>query len=98
LINNLANNFENRFALRSSIVAQPMNVLRRQDDAMKTEAGIMKIKKSKKLVAKPLNFYHNNIHAKISGATMVASLSTINFGVLMSNFPHVIFSFGTAPE
>ena len=29
---------------------------------------------------------------------MVASLSTINFGVLMSNLPQVIFSFGTAPE
>ena len=28
---------------------------------------------------------------------MVASLSTINLGVLMSNLPQVIFSFGTAP-
>ena len=41
--------------------------------------------------------YHPNIHAKINGATIVASLSTINFGVLMSNFPQVIFSLGTAP-
>ena len=29
---------------------------------------------------------------------MVASLSTMNLGVLASSFPHVIFSFGTAPE
>jgi hypothetical protein len=29
---------------------------------------------------------------------MVASLSTINFGVVISNLPQVIFSFGTAPE
>ncbi len=34
----------------------------------------------------------------MSGATMVASLSMINFGVSMSNFPQVIFSLGTAPE
>jgi hypothetical protein len=32
------------------------------------------------------------------GATIVASDSTMNFGVLISNLPHVIFSFGTAPE
>ena len=42
--------------------------------------------------------YQFNNQAKISGATIVASDSTINFGVLMSSFPHVIFSFGTAPE
>ena len=35
---------------------------------------------------------------KINGTTMVASLSTINLGVVISNFPQVIFSFGTAPE
>src|ERR1700744_3993284 len=35
---------------------------------------------------------------KISGATIVASLSTMNFGVLMPSLPQVIFSFGTAPE
>ena len=44
------------------------------------------------------NIYHFNNQAKINGATMVASDSTMNFGVLISNFPHVIFSFGTAPE
>src|SRR5580698_737664 len=42
--------------------------------------------------------YHPSTHAKISGATIVASLSTINFGVWISNLPQVIFSFGTAPE
>ena len=42
--------------------------------------------------------YCFNIQANISGATIVASLSTINFGVLISNLPQVIFSFGTAPE
>lgn len=29
---------------------------------------------------------------------MVASLSMMNLGVVMSNLPHVIFSLGTAPE
>jgi hypothetical protein len=42
--------------------------------------------------------YHFNNHAKISGATMVASLSTINLGVSIASFPQVIFSLGTAPE
>ncbi len=36
--------------------------------------------------------------AKISGATMVASDSMMNFGVSMPSLPQVIFSFGTAPE
>jgi hypothetical protein len=44
------------------------------------------------------SFYQPSTQAKISGATIVASLSTINFGVLISNFPQVIFSLGTAPE
>ncbi len=44
-----------------------------------------------------LNNYQPSIHAKINGATIVASLSTINLGVLMSNLPQVIFSLGTAP-
>ena len=39
-----------------------------------------------------------SMYANISGATMVASLSTMNFGVLISSLPQVIFSFGTAPE
>ena len=43
-------------------------------------------------------FYQPNIQAKIKGTTIVASLSTINFGVWMSSFPQVIFSLGTAPE
>src|SRR5690606_17686366 len=42
--------------------------------------------------------YQPNTHANMSGATMVASLSIIYFGVLMSSFPQVIFSLGTAPE
>ncbi len=42
-------------------------------------------------------FYHPSNHPNISGATMLASLSTINLGVSMPSFPHVIFSFGTAP-
>lgn len=36
--------------------------------------------------------------AKTSGATMLASLSMMYFGVSMPSLPHVIFSFGTAPE
>jgi hypothetical protein len=36
--------------------------------------------------------------AKMSGATIVASDSMMNFGVSMFNLPQVIFSFGTAPE
>jgi len=39
-----------------------------------------------------------NTQAKTSGATIVASLSITNFGVDAASFPHVIFSFGTAPE
>ena len=33
----------------------------------------------------------------MSGATMVASDSIINFGVSKPSFPQVIFSLGTAP-
>jgi hypothetical protein len=29
---------------------------------------------------------------------MLASLSIMNFGVVSPSLPHVIFSFGTAPE
>ncbi len=46
------------------------------------------------------DFYKNyqpSNHANISGATMVASLSTINLGVCISSLPQVIFSLGTAP-
>ncbi len=42
--------------------------------------------------------YHFRIYAKISGATIDASDSTMNFGVSAPSLPHVIFSFGTAPE
>ncbi len=42
--------------------------------------------------------HHPSTHANISGATIVASLSTIYLGVFISSFPHVIFSLGTAPE
>ena len=34
----------------------------------------------------------------MSGATMVASLSMMNFGVLAASLPQVIFSLGSAPE
>src|SRR4029453_14036621 len=36
--------------------------------------------------------------AKISGATIVASDSMMNFGVSIFSLPQVIFSLGTAPE
>ncbi len=42
--------------------------------------------------------YQPSIHAKMSGATIVASDSTMNLGVSAESLPHVIFSFGTAPE
>ena len=45
-----------------------------------------------------LKYHQPSTHAKINGATMVASLSTMNLGVLISSLPQVIFSFGTAPE
>ena len=49
-------------------------------------------------ITKAWQTYWPKTHAKISGATMVASLSIMNFGVLEPSLPHVIFSFGTAPE
>ena len=42
--------------------------------------------------------YQLSTRAKISGATMVASDSMMNFGVSTPSLPQVIFSFGTAPE
>jgi len=42
--------------------------------------------------------YFPSTQLKINGATMVASLSTMNFGVFWPSLPQVIFSFGTAPE
>ena len=42
--------------------------------------------------------YAPNIQEKINGATIVASLSTINLRVSASNLPQVIFSLDTAPE
>jgi len=42
--------------------------------------------------------YHFSSHAKMRGATIVASLSTINLGVSIASLPQVIFSLGTAPE
>ncbi len=44
-----------------------------------------------------LKYHQPRSHPKISGTTMLASDSIINFGVFISSFPHVIFSFGTAP-
>lgn len=42
--------------------------------------------------------YTPKISANISGATIVASDSIMYLGVSTDSFPHVIFSFGTAPE
>jgi hypothetical protein len=42
--------------------------------------------------------YQFRTRAKTSGATIVASDSMMNFGVLTSSLPHVIFSLGSAPE
>ena len=42
--------------------------------------------------------YHPRIQANISGATIVASDSTMYLGVSRDSLPQVIFSFGTAPE
>ena len=42
--------------------------------------------------------YQPKIFAKMSGATIVASDSMMNFGVSIFSLPQVIFSFGTAPE
>jgi hypothetical protein len=42
--------------------------------------------------------YQPNTFAKTNGATIVASDSMTNRGVSTLSFPHVIFSFGTAPE
>ena len=42
--------------------------------------------------------YQPRTFANTSGATMVASDSIINRGVVERSLPHVIFSFGTAPE
>ena len=42
--------------------------------------------------------YQPRIHAKMSGATIVASDSITYFGVSSESLPQVIFSFGTAPE
>ena len=39
----------------------------------------------------PKDTYQPSIYAKINGATIVASLSTINLGVWMSSLPQVIF-------
>ena len=42
--------------------------------------------------------YHPNTYANTSGATIEASDSMTCLGVSTPSFPHVIFSFGTAPE
>src|SRR6266480_410545 len=42
--------------------------------------------------------YQPRTFAKINGATIVASDSITNRGVLARSLPQVIFSFGTAPE
>ena len=42
--------------------------------------------------------YQPRMYANISGATIDASDSMMNLGVSSPSLPHVIFSFGTAPE
>src|SRR5262245_36302823 len=42
--------------------------------------------------------YQPSTSAKMSGATIVASDSITNFGVVAASFSHVIFSLGIAPE
>jgi hypothetical protein len=42
--------------------------------------------------------HQSRMYEKISGATIVASDSIMKRGVVPSSLPHVIFSFGTAPE
>jgi len=42
--------------------------------------------------------YQPKTFAKTNGATIVASDTMTNRGVPTFSFPHVIFSFGTAPE
>ena len=49
-------------------------------------------------LARAVCVYQPRTFAKISGATIVASDSIINFGVSTLSFPQVIFSLGTAPE
>ena len=55
-----------------------------------------------KVIAKAIGSYSASyqpkIYAKISGATIDASDSMMNFGVSSPNLPQVIFSLGTAPE
>ena len=43
-------------------------------------------------------FYQPRTYPKISGATIVASDSTMKLGVSTASFSQVIFSLGTAPE
>jgi hypothetical protein len=49
-------------------------------------------------VATTAEHHQPKILANMSGATIVASDSTMNFGVSIFNLPQVIFSLGTAPE
>ena len=51
-----------------------------------------------KIPTPAVTIYHPSTYAKTNGATIVASDSMMNFGVFASSLPHVIFSFGTAPE
>jgi hypothetical protein len=51
-----------------------------------------------RMVTMVLTYHHFSKYAKMSGATMEASDSMMNFGVSAPSLPQVIFSFGTAPE
>ena len=83
---------------KSSIAVQPSRRVT-QRCSIKEQKPVQKTYSTVDLLTNdPMTiFYHPSIHANISGATMVASLSTMNFGVLMSSLPQVIFSLGTAP-
>ena len=49
-------------------------------------------------LSSPSSAHQPKIQAKMSGATIVASDSTMYLGVSCESLPHVIFSLGTAPE
>lgn len=69
--------------------------LDKNDRITKAHGPSLKVKRAN---VKERRLYHLSKYAKISGATIDASDSMMYFGVSAPSFPHVIFSFGTAPE
>ena len=60
--------------------------------------SVIEIEDGRLVTRRALWDHQPKILAKTNGATIVASDSMTNRGVSTFNFPHVIFSFGTAPE